>query len=226
MKTITAIEPQKHNPRRVNIYLDGEFAFGLSTLVAAWLKVGQALPPEKAADLRHQDAREEAMQRAMRSLGRRARSAQELRESLAKAEIDSEVIESTLQRLRELNLLDDAAFARAFISDRQRFHPRAASVLRYELRKKGIDEATARDALQEQADDASAALAAAEKAARRFASLPWPLFRQKLGAWLGRRGFGWQIANQATRQTWQSLHGQAPPGTGTDHFIEENEESV
>ena len=49
---ITAIEPQQKNPQRVNIYLDGEFAFGLAAVVAAWLRVGQELGEEKIASLK------------------------------------------------------------------------------------------------------------------------------------------------------------------------------
>ena len=73
MRKITAIEVQKKNPNRVNISLDDQFAFGLSRLAAAWLKVGQTLSEEKIADLQSADAREVAFQKAMRFLGYRAR---------------------------------------------------------------------------------------------------------------------------------------------------------
>ncbi|PIZ25955.1 MAG: hypothetical protein COY47_03135, partial [Chloroflexi bacterium CG_4_10_14_0_8_um_filter_57_5] len=65
IQTITAIKPQKKNPRRVNVYLDGEFAFGLSKLIAAWLKVGQTLPEEKIASLQAEDERETVYQKAL-----------------------------------------------------------------------------------------------------------------------------------------------------------------
>ena len=211
MAKITALEPQKNDPRRVNVYLDGEFAFGLSAVVAAWLKVGQPMPPEKAAALQSEEQREQAMQRALRSLGRRARSEHELRSSLAKAGIAPEVIDATLARLRELNLLDDAAFARAFIADRQRFRPRGSRMLLYELRQKGIAANTAEHAVQSQVADAAEAANAAERAARRYIALAWPEFRQKLGGYLARRGFSWQDAAPAIRQAWQHLHpGKAP----------------
>jgi regulatory protein len=60
MGKIMAIEPQKRNPQRVNIYLDGEFAFALSRLVAAWLRVGEELSAEKIASLQAADTREQA----------------------------------------------------------------------------------------------------------------------------------------------------------------------
>ena len=47
MARITAIEPQKRDPDRVNIHLEGEYAFSLARIVAAWLQVGQDLSEEK-----------------------------------------------------------------------------------------------------------------------------------------------------------------------------------
>ncbi len=42
-RTITALEIQQQDKERVNVYLDGQFAFGLSRLAAAHLKTGQVL---------------------------------------------------------------------------------------------------------------------------------------------------------------------------------------
>ena len=54
--TITALEIQKHNQERVNVYLDGEFAFGLTVLEAARLKKGQALSDNEISALRAKDS--------------------------------------------------------------------------------------------------------------------------------------------------------------------------
>src|SRR5210317_1123984 len=71
MKKITALTIQKRNPNRVNVHLDGEFAFGLARITAAWLRVGQELTPEKIALLKEEDAAEVALQRAFRFLSYR-----------------------------------------------------------------------------------------------------------------------------------------------------------
>jgi len=49
MKKITAIKAQRKNTQRVSVFLDGEFAFGLTRAVAGWLQVGQILGEEKIA---------------------------------------------------------------------------------------------------------------------------------------------------------------------------------
>jgi len=66
MHTITALTLQKRNRQRVSVFLDGEYSFGLARIVAAWLEVGQELSDEKIAQLRAEDEREVAYQRALR----------------------------------------------------------------------------------------------------------------------------------------------------------------
>ena len=63
MKKITALEVQKKNPNRVNVHLDGEFAFGLARITAVWLKVGDVLSDEKITQLQNEDAREKRYNR-------------------------------------------------------------------------------------------------------------------------------------------------------------------
>ena len=67
----------------MNIYLDGEFAFGLARITAAWLKVGQELGDEKIDKLQAEDARERAYQQALLFLSYRARSEEEIRKTCA-----------------------------------------------------------------------------------------------------------------------------------------------
>ena len=109
-KRITAIEPQKNNPQRVNVYLDGEFAFGLTSLVAAWLKVGQELAEEKIASLKGEDAGEVTYQKALHFLSYRPRSMVEVRQNLTKRGISEPLIEETMNRLQRAGLVNDEAF--------------------------------------------------------------------------------------------------------------------
>ncbi len=99
VQQITAIEPQQKNPQRVNIYLDGEFAFGLTSLLAAWLKVGQELSDEKIASLKAGDELEVTYQKALHFLSYRPRSA-EVRQNLMKRGIAEPLVEETLSRLQ------------------------------------------------------------------------------------------------------------------------------
>jgi len=219
MKKITAIEVQKKNPNRVNIYLDDQFAFGLSRIVAAWLSIGQILSDEKIAVLQADDAREVAMQKALRFLGYRPRSLQEVRANLEKHEIPEAVIDATLKRLQENGLLNDKEFAQAWVENRNMFRPRSRRALSMELRRKGLDDELVRDVLDENVDEDALALEAARKYARKVQGLEWQDFRQKLGGFLGRRGFSYGVTAQVLREIWAELH---PSGDQTN--FDDNEE--
>lgn len=206
MRKITAITVQKKNPNRVNICLDDAFAFGLSRIVAAWLRLGQELSEEKIAALQTEDAREVAYGKALRFLGYRPRSVQEVRENLQKHEIPEMVIEEVLKRLQDTNLLNDQEFAQAWVENRSTFRPRSRRALAMELRQKGLDDEVVRGALDENVDENALALEAARKYVRKVQKLEWPDFRQKLGGFLGRRGFSYDVVAPVLRQVWSEIH--------------------
>ena len=138
MPVITALEVQKRNKERVNVYLDDEFAFGLSLMEAAVLKKGQTLSDEEIDQLKQEDAIVQAVDHAIRFLSYRPRSSQEVRQNLSKKKIPETVIESALERLENLGYLDDSAFVRFWVENRNSFKPMGARALSYELRQKGI----------------------------------------------------------------------------------------
>jgi regulatory protein len=213
MSTITAIEPQQKNPRRVNIYLDGEFAFGLARLVAAWLKVGQQLSPEKIAALQAEDARQTLYEKALHFLSYRPRSSQEVRRNLLKHGCDEALVEETIARLEQNGLLNDRDFARAWVENRGAFRPRSASALRMELRQKGLADDVIQSVLDEDVDEQALARDAARKQARRYAGLEWAEFRQKMGAFLSRRGFSYATIAPVVSEIWRECRQMADAGS-------------
>jgi regulatory protein len=205
MKKITAIEVQKRTPNRVNIYLDGEFAFGLARIVAAWLRVGQELSEEKIEQLQVEEARERAFQQAMLFLSYRDRSESEIRQNLRKHEIPEPVIEQTLARLKQDGLANDHQFARSWVENRSAFRPRSRRMLAMELRQKGLaDEAIS--SATEGMDDEALAYEAAQKRAPRLKDLEWNEFRKKLSDFLGRRGFSYSVIAPVVTRIWNEVH--------------------
>ncbi len=203
--TITAITQQKRSPQRVNIYLDGEFAFPLAKIVAAWLNVGQTLTPEKIEELKSQDGVEAALQRALNFISYRPRSQAEVERNLRKHEVAEEVILAVIERLKAGHLLDDCDFARRWVEDRAAFKPRGAYALRAELRQKGLPDGIIEEALQS-LDEAVLARQAAQRKLRQLKGLDWVDFRNKLSAHLARRGFGYELVAEVCREAWESLH--------------------
>lgn len=205
MPKITALQPQKRDPQRVNIHLDGEYAFSLARIVAVWLKVGQELSDEKIASLQTEDARERAYQQAMLFLSYRARSESEIRQNLRKHEIPEDVIEQTLERLRENQLANDDKFARAWVENRNTFRPRSRRALSVELRQKGISDEAAQSALAG-LDEEALAYEAGLKKARRLQVLEWSEFRKKLSEFLARRGFPYSVIAPTVSRIWNETH--------------------
>ena len=199
---ITAIEPQQKNPQRVNVYLDGEFAFGLAYIIAAWLKVGQELSDEKVASLKAEDEREVTYQKALHFIGYRPRSSMEVRKNLTKRGVSETLTAETVNRLQQNGQLNDEAFARAWTENRNEFRPRSKSALRMELRQKGLDEEIIQTVLEEQVDEEALALAAARKYARRLEGREWTEFRKKLGGFLARRGFSYTTLAPVVSEVW------------------------
>jgi regulatory protein len=220
MPRITAIEPQKKNPQRVNLYLDGEFAFGVAGLVAAWLRVGQELNEGQVAALQAEDEQETVYQKALHFLSYRPRSSAEVRRNLTKRGILEPLIEVTVRRLQRAGLVDDAAFARAWVENRNTFRPRSRSALRFELRRKGLDEEVIGSVLEEKVDEETLARQAARKYAHRLRGLEWPEFRQKLGGFLARRGFSYATAAPVVSEVWKEISQTADGGETFETRIE------
>ena len=205
MKKITALVVQKRNPNRVNLHLDGEFAFGLARIVAAWLRVGQDLSDEKIEQLQLEDSRERAFQQAMLFLSYRARSESEIRQNLRKHEIPEPVIEQTLDRLRQDGLANDSQFAHAWVENRSVFRPRSRRMMARELRQKGLNDEAVSSAIAK-VDDEALAYDAAQKRVARYKSLEWNEFRKKLSDFLARRGFSYSVIAPVVTRMWNEAH--------------------
>jgi regulatory protein len=204
-RKITALTAQKKNPNRINVFLDGEFAFGLERIVAAWLKIGQELSEEKISHLLKEDTREIAFQKAMHFLSYRVRTEKEMRQNLLSHDFDNELVDEIIAKLKDKGLLNDLQFARAWIDNRNQYRPRGQKALAVELQQKGVSHEAIEEALGDVGDELGLALNAGKKYAVRLGHEDWNLFRQKLSAYLGRRGFSYDIVRDAVRQLWEEI---------------------
>ncbi len=190
--TITTLRFQKRNKDRVNVYLDGQFAFGLAVVEAIHLEVGQKLSDDEIARLQIRDKIEQAYERALNFLSYRPRSEAEVRRNLRKKSVEEKAIEAVIERLTRADLLNDREFARYWVENRLEFNPRGLRGLRYELRQKGLADGIIADTLAD-VNVKAAARKAAEVGARRLAGLEARDFRRKLKGYLARRGFSYAV---------------------------------
>ncbi len=203
MPQITDLKVQKHNPNRLNVYLDGEFAFGVERMVAAWLSVGDVVDREKIEALLQKDEIERAYLRSLRLINVRPRSMWEVSSRLEKAGFGENVINPVLDRLKSAGLVSDEEFAQTWVENRCTFRPRSKRVLVLELHQKGVAESEIQSAISG-LDEAALALQTAEKYASRCEDLPFDKFRKKMFGYLTRRGFTFGTAAEVIQKTWQS----------------------
>jgi regulatory protein len=204
---VTALKIQRHHPNRVNVYLDNEYSFGLSRITAAWLQVGQELSPTKIAKLKAEDEREIAYIQALRYLDYRPRSRAEVRRKLEKHDISAEVINDVFKRLERSGLVNDERFAQDWVQNRSDFRPRSRRALAYELRQRGLNDTAIEKAL-EGLNEETLAYQAAVRQSRRYEGLEMRDFRNKLGSYLARRGFSYEIIKNVVARVWEEQQGQ------------------
>ena len=208
---ITAIEPQVSNPERINLYVDGHFLFGIHAEIVfqMGLAIEQELLPAQLEQLRHEEALQRATDRAFNYLSFRPRSREEIRRYLRRKQTPPELIESVLARLDHLNLINDRDFASFWIENREQFNPRGAQVLKNELRMKGVARDVADELVEEEKDEERALHAGRKKALSliRIPSIDYATFRTRLGSFLQRRGFSYEVSKRTIRVLWEELRG-------------------
>jgi regulatory protein len=204
MSKITALRAGRGRGKRVNIYLDGKFAFSLEAEVAIreGLRVEQELSTERIKTLSGADNLQRCLNAAALYLSYRPRSEPELRERLRRRGFDEEIVEKTVSRLSEQGLVDDAAFARFWTENREYFSPRSQRLTRLELRKKGVAGEII-DRVVGSIDDEESAYRAAEKKARSLSRADYRSFRRRLGDHLRRRGFSYWVISRAVEKLWR-----------------------
>ena len=168
-KKITGLETQKNNPDRLNVFLDDEFAFGISRFVGAWLHVGDFLTDDEIAQMISGDEREKAFQKALHYINYQARSANEVRKKLVDLGFSEQVVENVLNECLEKNYINDRQFAEDWIAARSLSKPRSQKMLAYELRKKQIDDPVISRALESAPTDEEMAHALGQKYLPRLA---------------------------------------------------------
>ena len=201
---ITRMEHQIRNKNRVSVFINDAFAFSTPLLRASALKIGQKLPPSEIAELKAEYDTYSAYAIASRYLASAPRSRREIARHLERKKIEPHVIDLTLQKLEEHALINDASFTRLFVENRERMSPRSKAALRYELRRKGVEEEVI-EQMTAPANDLDLALKAIQGRIRRFRGLKEDEFREKGLSFLARRGFSYEVAAEALEKMFLSL---------------------
>jgi len=198
---VTKIERQKRNSHRVNLFIDGEFAFGIhdEVLLRSGIRKGDRLSEESLRKIRESEELSLARNRALKFLAARLRTEAEVRADLIEKEFHPETADRVVLEFRELRLLDDERYARAFVHDARMRRALGRILLRHEMLRKGVPQSIVQEVLAVSAlpeEEEAVAFKAASKLLVRYRtsrkSLPPKRQASGTAQFLARRGFDWQ----------------------------------
>lgn len=208
MPQVTSVEPQKKDPHRFNVFIDGLFAFGADEdlIVNYRLLPGKQVTSEDLEKLLLKAEVGKLMERMYGLFSIRQRSEKEVRDYLKNLsfkrkikdqdEISGSVIDLLVERLKQKGMLNDTEFAKSWIEARRRSKQKGKIALKMELFQKGIDRETVEELLAEQVTGENEEILAAkalEKKMRLWQNLLPQEFKQKATEFLMRRGFEYEV---------------------------------
>jgi regulatory protein len=186
---ITEIRPRRKGLSA--LFIDGEFAMALDTqtLLEQRIDVGKELDDEELHELITLSNERRAKEKALWLISYRSHSKKELRDKIRRT-CDAEAADKAVERMEELGLVNDEDFARRYAEQLlygKRLSKRAAF---YELRRKGIDQATAEEALAELDVDVHEQIRTL--IAKKYHNINDEKIRRRAVAALQRLGYGWE----------------------------------
>ena len=140
---VTSIEEQKNNKNRYSVFIDGRYAFSLDdeTLFKSKLKAGDEITDEKARALIRDAQYMSCKDYGFKLVSKKMYTAHDFLQKLKTREFDGAVAEEVCARFIELGLINDEAFARAYISDASKLKQKGKRAISAELYRHGIEKA-------------------------------------------------------------------------------------
>jgi regulatory protein len=138
--------------------------------------------------------------KALEFLSYRTRSEKEVRDKLKTKQVDPQIIEKIIAKLKEKRFINDEEFARQWIENRTRFKPRGERLIRMELKQKGVSEDIVDGLINDSnlmITDLDSAKKLVEKRIGRVKNLPKQKIYEKLGRYLASKGFNWDTIKKA-----------------------------
>lgn len=209
MPQITSIEPQKKRKNRFNIFLDGSFAFAAdeNVLLKYRLKVGRQLLFSQVEKLIKENELGKLTDQSLRFLSFRPRSQKEVIDYLTKKIYQKEnikysqakespLISQVIAKLKRYKYLDDFEFANWFVRSRIRSKPQGLSRIKFDLKRKGIDDEIINAAILKFPNETTLAKKVVEKKLAIWQKLPKQDFKKKIYQYLASRGFNFETIGQ------------------------------
>jgi regulatory protein len=199
-KVITKLEVQKKNNNRVNVHIDGEYAFSCSSelVYTHALKLNKSVEVEKLKEIADEDNYLKCKNAAMRIIERSYKSEKQVFDKLILKGYDEKIIARTMELLKSYSLLDDEAYTKLYV--KEKIKTQGVNKIKFSLIKKGIAKETVDDLLKEvdSSKELTTALSLGEKKYNSLVKTEKDkrTVSKKLWEFLVRNGFSSEIANE------------------------------
>jgi regulatory protein len=194
MPTVTALKPQK-NGKRVNVYLDGKFGFGidLDNLVLNHIKINKEFSDEEITEIVKKAEFQKTLDKLYQFCIRRPRSQKEVIDWFRRKKVHISMQEGLIKKLKNLDLLNDKEFAKWWVEQRINFKNKSKRVIKMELQQKGIDPNIVEDSLSDtKIDEEKMARQLIDKKMYKWEKLDSKIKKQKMSQYLSAKGFSWE----------------------------------
>jgi regulatory protein len=187
---VTSIKQQVKRPGRYSVFVDGKYAFSLSdtALLEAKLTPRQELTAGQVREYKQLSTDDKLYNQVLRYVAMRPRTRWEIEFYLKRKKASPALIDIILNKLSNVNLIDDNKFAEAFVNDRRLLRPTSRRKMIMELRKKHVADEVIQAAVGNELPDEQTALQAIIESKRRQSRYRDDL---KLMQYLARQGFSY-----------------------------------
>ncbi|MGG5252174.1 recombination regulator RecX [Neobacillus sp. SM06] len=207
MAVITKITTQQKNSDRYNVFLDEKFAFSVDAdiLIKFQLKKGMELDAFSLTEIQYSDDIRKAYNAGIAYLARRIRSEKEIRDYLAKKDVEAPIANEVIHRLTSQNYLNDGEYAAAYVRTQMNTTDKGPDVIRMELAEKGIQKEIIQDCLREFTEELQVekAKGLADKFFKKNAKDSFRILKQKLEGLLLRKGYSFDVIQRVRAESAQ-----------------------
>lgn len=202
---ITSIEVQKKNKDRVNVFVDYEFAFAcnMELVYKEGISKGCIVDEKVLSEIIYKEEKSKAKSAALKSLERTLKTEKEIRNKLTLKGYDENIIESTIEFLKDYNFVNDEEYVRLFV--KEKLKSKGKNKIKFDLQQKGIDPDLISKTFCEISDDVESDKAK-ELCIKKYNILRKSTdderkIKEKLFRYLVSRGYDFSLSNSVIKET-------------------------
>ena len=196
---ITSIKQQVKRAGRYSVFVDGEYSFSLSesALLESKINSGHELTAQQVSDFKQLSADDKIYNQTLRYIALRPRTKWEIEVYLKRKDASPTLLETTLNKLSNVGLLDDKKYAQSFVNDRRLLRPSSRRKIVNDLRKKHIPSGIIEEVVGSESEDEQSALKSIIERKRQQTKYQDDL---KLMQYLARQGFNYGDIKDALKE--------------------------